>query len=1049
MKKRLEQKPIKACKPRWILSFTMVVLLTLNPLFLDTFLLKAQIVSSEQSISVKGTVVDEDLLPLIGVTVTLQGNPTVGTMTDIDGVFTLVVPPNSKLEFSYVGFTSIVKDVNGQDNMQVVMTENAALLDELVVVGYGVQRKVSVTGAVAAVQGKELVSVKTPNVSNMLAGRLPGLRAVQRSGAPGDDNASVDIRGYGSMLVIVDGVERDYTQVNPNDIESVSILKDGAAAVYGFKGANGVLLVTTKQGAKGESKIDYGFYYGWQQNTRYPDWMNSYEYAALYNEAIYNVNPWRGQPAYSNDELARYKAGAGTDWWNGTIRDSAPQSSHNLSISGGTDKVSYFLSAGIMEQEGILKSKDWNYNRYNLRSNVKVEVAKGFDVELRIGGRYDKRKRPFEADKLFASAQQAIPTYSQYANDDPLYWQATGNSPNVIQTSYIDNAGYENRMRREFNSSLTFNWQIPWVEGLMAKAMIAYDYSNKEWKSWGKEAYNYIYDANADFYTPIAIRNNSNLESKQENYYKPTYQYSLNYNRKFAEKHDVGALLLWEMYDDRTTDVMARRFFAIGLVDDMDYGDIENMSNGGRSLETAHAGLVGRLNYAFDNRYLVEFNFRYDGTYKYRAGDRWGFFPGVLAGWRLSEEPFFKDLNTPFDNIKIRGSFAELGDEGNYEAFQYLDGYKYQGSYVMGTGGLTSGMISRGMANPWLTWYKSKISNIGFEASYKQGLLSAEFDWFLRHRTGLPARRTDSLPSTFGETMPEENLNSDINTGFELKIGHRNNIQDFYYDISANFSVTRIKNDYVERSASTNMYDDWRNNTNGRYKDIRWGRKVVGQFQSFEEILNSPIQDGNGNKSLLPGDLKFEDFNGDGIIDLNDEQLIGHGATPRMYYGLNMSGAYKNFDLTLFFQGAAGHDIYVAGDILDTFVQQGLGNGLAVMTDRWHREDPTNPYSNWIAGMMPAARVAGFEDNRSNNSWSLHKADYLRLKTLEVGYTLPKSFLSKWNIDQFRFYVSGNNLLTFTSRDGLMKYVDPESNNSGLRYYPQQKSYNIGANITF
>lgn len=1011
--------------------------------------LRGQTAISNQTKKVSGIVVDSDQIPLIGVTVVLQGVPTIGTMTDTDGAFILDVPANSKLVFSYLGYETVTIDVNGKSEIHVIMQENTELLDEVVVVGYGVQKKASVTGAVSAIQGKELVSIKTPSVSNMLAGKLPGLRAVQRSGAPGDDNASVDIRGYGNMLIIVDGVERDYTQINPNDIESISILKDGAAAVYGFKGANGVLLVTTKQGSKSKTKIDYGFYYGWQQNTRYPNLLNSYEYASLYNEAIYNVNPWRGQPAYSQEELARFKSGGGTKWWDETVRNAAPQSSHTLSVSGGSEKVTYYLSAGFMDQEGILKSKDWNYKRYNVRSNIKVEVAKGFDVELRLSGRYDTRKRPFEADKLFASAQQAIPTYSMYANDNPEYWQATGNSPNVIQTSYTDNAGYENRLRREFNSSFTLTWKLPWVEGLMAKAMIAYDYTNKEWKSWGKEAYNYIYDANAETYTPIAIRNNSNLESKQENYHKPTYQYSLNYNNKFGGKHDIGVLALWEMYDDRTTNVMAKRFFAIGLIDDMDYGDKENMSNGGGTKETAHAGLVGRLNYAFDNRYLLEFNFRYDGTYKYREGDRWGFFPGMLAGWRLSEEPFFKNLNSNFDNIKFRGSYAELGDEGDYEAFQYLDGYKYQSSYVMGTGGLSTGMISRGMANPWLTWYKSKIFNIGFETSYKQGLLSAEFDWFRRKRTGLPAKRTESLPSTFGESMPEENLNSDINTGFELKVGHRNNINDFHYDINANFSVTRIKNDYVERSASTNMYDDWRNNTNSRYKDIRWGRKVIGQFQSFEEILNSPIQDGNGNKSLLPGDLKFEDFNGDGIIDKSDEQTIGHGSTPRMYYGLNMSAAYKGFDISIFFQGAAGHDIYVSGDILDTFIQQGLGNGLGIMADRWHREDPADPYSKWISGSMPASRVAGFEDNRSSNSWSLHKADYLRLKTLEIGYSLPKSLLSKWNIEQLRFYVSSNNLLTFTSRDGLMKYVDPENSTSNLRYYPQQKSYNIGVNLTF
>lgn len=401
------------------------------------------------------------------------------------------------------------------------------------------------------------------------------------------------------------------------------------------------------------------------------------------------------------------------------------------------------------------------------------------------------------------------------------------------------------------------------------------------------------------------------------------------------------------------------------------------------------------------------------------------------------------------DNLKIRASYAKVGDEGDFDAFQYLDGYESHGSYIMGSNGVTSGMTTVGMANPWLTWYESKIMNIGFEASYHRGLISVEFDWFRRNRSGLPATRVGSLPTIFGESMPQENLNSDINTGFEIVVGHKNRIGNFNYNVSANFSTTRIKYDYVERAASTNMYDDWRNNTNGRYKDIRWGKKVIGQFTSFEEILNSPVQDKDGNRSLMPGDLKFEDYNGDGIIDDNDTQPLGHGATPRMYYGLNMSGEYKGFDLTVFFQGAAGHDIYVSGDILDPFIQQGLGNGLAIMTDRWHREDPTDPYSKWIPGYMPAARVAGVADNRSSNSWSLHNANYLRLKTLELGYTLPKALTKKAAIDRVRFYINCNNLLTFTKRDGLMKNVDPESNSSGMRYYPQMKTYNFGVNVTF
>lgn len=1002
-----------------------------------------------RNITVKGVVVDAGGEPVIGASVQLKGAAGVGTITDVDGKFTLSVPANGVLQISYIGYKTTEVKVNGQSGLKVTLQEDTETLDEVVVVGYGIQKKASVTGSVAAISSDKLMEVKAPSVTNMLAGRLPGLRAVQRSGSPGDDGASVDIRGYGSMLVIVDGIERDYTQLDPNDIESISILKDAAAAVYGFKGSNGVLLVTTKKGTEQKVKIEYNGYVGFQKVTRYPEMMNAYEYASLYNEAIHNANPWRGASAYSQEQLEAYRNGtAGTDWWNETMRSTAPQTSHNLSLTGGTEKVKYYMSIGYMDQGGIIRSGDWNYQRYNVRSNLSVEVAKGLNVELRLSGRFDNRKKPYNGDNLFRSAQMAIPTYSMYANDNPDYWGAVGDMANPVHVSSSDDSGYEDRLRREFNSSLAVTWQLPWVKGLMAKALVAYDYTNKEWKTWRKDLSEYTYDYANEEYIEKVI-NTAHLESKLENYDKPTYQFSMNYNNTFAGKHNIGTMLVWEMYNDKKNWVTGTRDFAIGLIPDLDYGDKTNQEASGKTQETAHAGLVGRLNYDFSNRYLVEFNFRYDGTYKFRAGNRWGFFPGVSLGWRVSEEAFFKKLLPDMDNLKIRASYAKVGDEGDFDAFQYLDGYTSHGSYIMGSNGVTSGMTTVGMANPWLTWYESKIMNIGFEASYHRGLISVEFDWFRRNRSGLPATRVGSLPTIFGESMPQENLNSDINTGFEIVVGHKNRIGNFNYNVSANFSTTRIKYDYVERAASTNMYDDWRNNTNGRYKDIRWGKKVIGQFSSFEEILNSPVQDKDGNRSLMPGDLKFADYNGDGIIDDNDTQPLGHGATPRMYYGLNMSGEYKGFDLTVFFQGAAGHDIYVSGDILDPFIQQGLGNGLAIMTDRWHREDPTDPYSKWISGYMPAARVAGVADYRSGNSWSLHNASYLRLKTLELGYTLPKALTKKAAIDRLRFYINCNNLLTFTNRDGLMKNVDPESNSSGVRYYPQMKTYNFGVNVTF
>ncbi|MGJ1215149.1 SusC/RagA family TonB-linked outer membrane protein [Sphingobacterium multivorum] len=999
-------------------------------------------------VRITGQVTDAANNPIAGVTVQIKRTPSIGTSTDGTGKFSITTDPNETLLLSAAGYKSQEILLGGRTNLSIILQDSVAMMDEVVVVGYGVQKRASVTGSVASIQAEELIKVKTPNVTNMLAGRLPGIRAVQRSGAPGDDGASVDIRGYGSMLVIVDGVQRDFAQVDPNDIESISILKDAAAAVYGFKGSNGVLLVTTKKGSNSKTKVEYNGYYGIQQVTRYPRMMNAYEYASLYNEAIYNSNPYTGVPAYSQEQLDSYKNGAqGTDWWDSLVRNNAPQSSHNVSIYGGNDKVKYYNSVGYVDQGGILRSDDWNFKRYNLRSNIDLNVTPNFTVGFKVTGRLQDREKPYGGDDLFTQAQMAIPIYSIYANNNPSYWQAIGNMANPIHSSYIEHSGYESRLRREFNGSLDLNWKLPWIAGLSLRAMVAYDYKNSEWKTWQKALSDYQYNQTNEHYTEVALRKKASLESKMENLYMPTQQYSINYNRVFGQKHDVSGLLLWEAYHDRLTDILGFRESSIGIIDDISKGDTENQNTSGKSVETAHAGLVGRFNYAYDRRYLLELNFRYDGSYKFQRDRRWGFFPGVSAGWRISEEKFFKENFAHFDNVKIRGSYAKVGDEGDFSAFQYLDGYVYGGSYVLGTGGLSSGLRSSGMANPWLTWYESNIMNLGFEASFKNGLINTEFDWFRRERSGLPATRQGTFPTTFGESMPQENLNSDINTGFEWTVGHKNKIGDFAYNISGNFSVTRIRYGYVERAASTNMYDNWRNNNNDRNKDIRWGKTVLGQFSSYEDILNSPVQDNNGNRSLLPGDLKFKDVNGDGIIDGNDVEPIGHGATPRMYYGLNLGANYKGFDMTLFFQGAAGHDIYISGDILDPFIQQGLGNGFAFMTDRWHRADPADPNSEWIAGTMPAARVTGQVDNRSDNSWSLHKADYLRLKTLEVGYSLPKKWAESLKIERCRIYFNANNLLTFTGSDALLKNIDPESNQSRLRYYPQLKTFNFGVNI--
>jgi TonB-linked SusC/RagA family outer membrane protein len=1001
---------------------------------------------------ITGMVVDENNEPVIGANIKEKGT-TNGTVTDVDGNFSLEVEENAVLQVSYIGYitqeTGVLSSFVGERGKYLVikLIEDVQALNEVVVVGYGVQKRASVTGSVASIQSKDIVTVKTPNITNTLAGKLPGLRAVQRSGAPGDDAASIDIRGFGSALIIVDGVERDFSQIDANDVESISVLKDASAAVYGFKGANGVILVNTKKGEIGKPKISYTGYAGVQNITRYPEFLNGYEYALLYNEAQQNIGV---NAPYSAEELERFKLGT-VDWYKETIRNSIPQMYHNMSVSGGSEKVKYFFSLGLTDQEGIYKSGDYSFQRYNVRSNVSAQIVKGFSVDLQLSGRLDTRIKPYEYEGglITRSIQMAKPVFPLYANNNSSYWQNAGDKGNPVHMSDVDEVGYSRRDRREWNGSIIFNWEIPWVQGLIAKAVLAYDYRNTYTKDWYREWYEYSYDAAADVYNITGSHTISELTANSENYFKPTQQYSLNYSRTFAN-HDIGALLLWEMYNHRTDWVKAYRQFSVGAIDQIGAGDKVNLNNDGNASVSAHEGLVGRLNYAYASKYLAEVSFRYDGSYKFAPKKRWGFFPAVSLGWRISEESFFKNALAFIENLKIRGSYGKVGDEGDFAAYQYLTGYNYpSGNYVLGSDGLSNGAKDKGMPNTNLTWYESTTSNIGIEISVLHGLLSAEFDYFTRQRDGLLATRLLTLPTTFGQSLPEENLNSDKTSGFEIVLGHRNRINDFTYDVKANFSTTRQYYGYVERAASINMYDNWRNNTNNRYKSISWGKKVVGQFQSFEEILNAPIQDGNGNKSLLPGDFRYEDWNNDGLINGNDDQPIGHGSNPRMYYGLNLSGAWKGFDLTLFFQGAAGHEVFINGDFADPFIQQGLGNGIDMWMDRWHREDPSDLYSNWIPGYMPALRPTGYQANRTNNTWTLQNAAYLRLKTVEIGYSLPKTWLTHMGIDNIRLYLNGFNILTFSNTTGYMKYMDPENDNTMFRYYPQMKTINAGVNILF
>jgi TonB-linked SusC/RagA family outer membrane protein len=509
------------------------------------------------------------------------------------------------------------------------------------------------------------------------------------------------------------------------------------------------------------------------------------------------------------------------------------------------------------------------------------------------------------------------------------------------------------------------------------------------------------------------------------------------------EKHNIKALLLFEQNEGIYSNFSAYREFVFDALDQMFAGSSTNKNNDGSGSENASMGYVGRLNYDYDNKYLFEAGFRYDGSYKFPKESRWGFFPTLSAGWRVSNEDFLKE-NKVISNLKLRASWGEMGDDTGAWPFSWITGYIFpSGSYIFRDNVITQGLATTGVPNNRLTWYTATTSNLGVEMGFFKNKLTMDMDVFFRERNGLLTTRNLLLPDTYGATLPLENLNSDNTRGFELVIGYNDNIGDFHYKISANTSWTRTRSDYIEQASPNSSYTNWRYNGSNRWNNQYWGYKAVGQFQSLDDIKTWPIQDNKANTTLLPGDIKYEDTNKDGVIDEGDNQIIGRGFTPELFYGLTLSAAYKGFDLSMLLQGASNFNAYYNNELQNPFFNN--ANAFAFQTDRWHKADMYDVNSEWIPGKYPTTRANGIENNKYYSSFWLKDASYLRLKTMEIGYSIPKILISKIGINEFRFYFSGQNLFTIDK----IKFIDPEAESGRGYFYPQQKVLTLGFNIQY
>ncbi len=1027
-------------------------------------------VSAFAQTTIRGTVKTSSGDSLSQVSITLKGT-TIGTISDEGGRYSLSVPTSRGiLVFSFVGYTTMEIPINGRSVIDIAMIDSTNSMNAVVVVGYDTQKKGKITGAISSITANELKTATQPDVINLMTGKLPGLRVAQRSGEPGSYVANFDIRGFGNPLVIVDGIpSENFRTLDPNEIESVSILKDASAAIYGVRAANGVVLITTKKGKVGRSEITYSGTFGLTELTHENRPLNAYENALLNIESAFNfaaqtngttLNKTYPSPAFTKDQLEKYRNGTypSTDWYNLVVKKYTPLLQHNLSAVGGTDKVKYFFSLGYLDEEGLWKTGDLNYKKYSFRSNLTAKISNSLEAEFLVGGIQGIKNEPGEtsAGVINITAMQN-PMMPVYLNGDPGFPFNVYESRHPIAGSTASISGYRRNTTRNFNGVFALNYVPTFITGLKGRLMYSQVFSEVFFKNWKKRYA--IYDSTIDASTGIFKQNFFNsptvLTEQVSTLTQSVVQASLNYEKTFWENHTVKALAVYERTIRKFIQNTSSRQFTLDAVDQLYAGDATNQQATSTGLDQrANISYIGRLNYDYKGKYLIEGTLNYNGSSKFAPGHQWGLFSGVSGGWRISEEGFIQN-NKKLDfitSLKLRASWGEMGDDGAIN-FQWLTGYNYpNGQYLYGDGiGIpVSALGFRSLPNENITWFQATTTDIGLDADFWQGKLGFTIDFFRRKRNGVLALRT-GLPSTTGLPFSQENLNKDLSEGIDLSISHANRIGEVRYTLTLNGSYARNKLVYREQAPYSTSFANWRNNPIDRWDNLYFGLKYLSQFQNQEEIFNSPIQDGNGNRTILPGDLKYLDWNSDGVVDFNDYHPVGRtNGIPEIIGAFSIDLDYKGFDVNLLFQGATSFYVRYAGLHLESPLVWGR-NGFALFMDRWHREDPTDPNSKWIPGKYPSSRSyqpnAGLGTNNylASDYW-LHDATYVRLKSVELGYTIPQRLINKIGIKRLRVYANAFNLLTWTG----LELEDPELYNSqfGLEY-PITKNYNIGVNLTF
>ena len=1026
------------------------------------FLLASQFVSAQ--VNVRGMVSDENGEPLIGASVSLKGT-TIGTITDMNGNFTIGITDNAeRLVISFIGYETKEELIESRDFIRVVLSEKREGIDEIVVVGYGTQKRQNVTGAVSQISGEELLKAPVGNINNMLGGLVSGVVSLQQSGQPGADAASIIIRGTEAKY-IVDGIARNISEIDPNEIASISVLKDASSAsVYGLD-ANSVVIVTTKRGKVAPSKISFTGGYGVSSNTLMLDMLDGPGYAYWYNKAREMDGD---DPVFSSAHVDKMLNGDDTDGWGNTnwyeeTFGVGKTLNLNVNASGGTEKIKYFVSLGNYKQEGNVKGFD--YDRLNLRSNIDAVIADNLNLTFDVSGRIEDRKRPGysaspgEWNNIPQQAMRAHPYVPQEIDGMPVSTRTASSYVNPLAAS--DLTGYNNVKTNVIQTNVALNYNVPYVKGLSAKFMTAYDISYETSKAFSTPYYTHVATAPTSItgdiaytYTHDARGTTTSLIEGLSHYKHLTTNTSIKYENEFGP-HKISALALMETIKREGNGFGAYGYgFDILELDELSYATLADKTRvSGSSYEQRQAGFLGRVSYGYANKYLTELSLRYDGSYVFGGmvdGKRWSPFPAASVGWRISEEDWFRNAFGNVDNLKLRGSIGLTGTT-EIPPYFYLNTLSFL-SNASGTrlpavvfGGIAqNGLLTSRPANINLTWAKSLQYNLGFDGSLWNGLLGVEFDVFYKYIFDMLSVSDATFPDSYGGYVPGyENSNKQDHKGFEIALNHRHKIGDFSYRIGLNGTYTERR--WLRYGDSENT-PDWLKLT-GKEVGAQVGFIAEGLFQNQEEIDNSALIEG---KAVRVGDIKYRDLNGDGIISYEqDRGYIGKSAYPKFVGGFTFNGEWKGIDIAVLMQGAVGRDVALtgvySGGIMDhTSMTKPFyhgGNSPEYLLENSWREDNTD-------GEFPRlALVSASSNNAFSSTFWYRKGDYLRLKSLQIGYTVPKQWIEAVGMDNLRIYAEGQNLLTFSH---LSKYnIDPEQPGVSNGYYPQQRIISMGVNLTF